>query len=362
VRFFSFISSLLLTVAFSLSVFENLSRQFCPLLREKMSVCYTDSDCHDNGDCINGACMCIGFYYGSDCALNGIQIIGPYFNIWRGFVVLSFSFIFAYSIASLGRQIRREDNKLTMPFSVQNICLVFVFLFSLVRIIYFLCDPWNLRKRMPTIVANYLRNLPIPFLLTMYLLVLIVWVEIYHGKSKLTPGRVLGKLRPLFIVVIIITYILFAIAIPFYETPQRSIVYVWAAWLVIFLVVLAVGFTVYGIRLYRKLSGGIVVVSKKHKEMLTKLTRFAVACSIIDILSVLVAVGLAIGEETSQSPLALLAGYTVAYFLENVWCWLVVLTLRQRGDGSSDASASYSHQGSSSRGAKQAASFRESLE
>jgi len=323
--------------------------------------CTTDADCFSNGQCdSDGSCTCNPFYFEDDCSLNGVMIIGSRnFHVWVGFIVLFYGLIMVYSVRQVVVQIRRKR----VPWSAQNICLCFTALLTLSRIIYFLCDPWDYRQRMPFVAANYLRNIAIPFILTMYLLVLIVWIEIYHGKSKITPGRILGSLRPVFFVSIIITYALFFAAIPFYNTSDNQIVYVWAAWLVVFFLFLSIGFTVYGVRLYRRLSGGIVVVSKKHKQTLTKLTRFAVSVSVTCIVAIIVVIGLTLAESSSSSSEAksLLAGYTISYIVENVFCWLVILTLRTGGGGGSDSNSSYSSfQGTSSGANKGANSFKES--
>jgi len=176
--------------------------------------------------------------------------------------------------------------------TIARLTCIFVSLGSFSRSFYWLVDPWDRLHIIGPVLNNLIYGTIYPFLYISYFLLLVAWIEAYHAKSKIKPGRLVGKLRVFFIIVGISLFIFeFIYRVVLYYSSFNNLIY--GLWVGLICLIVSGGFLIYGILIYRQLSSSNPIMSgNSFRSIIRKVTIFTMICSSIVFSAIIGYIGL----------------------------------------------------------------------
>lgn len=197
---------------------------------------------------------------------------------WVGMAIYIVCWLCAtYRLASLflWTMIRPADStgqvKTAHPLMVPRIAMSLLCAFFFLRWLYFILVPAGVMLRAPLIIDILMAELPTYFFITIFSLLVLWWVELYHRSSA--RKNFLGRMKWVFILVNVVLYLFLLIVIIVYavtendnnlgacSTASRStkkadtVAKVYKVFVSVIALILAGGFMIYGIRLFLMVVG-----------------------------------------------------------------------------------------------------------
>jgi len=275
--------------------------------------CTDNSDCH-RGICAQNICDCVLYVTGTHCEITFEQDVGVGFLVWRfGFMIIFFALSVLISTQIYNSWVQGSIKKL------RGVCVCLILGNSFLRFLYFATDPLNQTGDIPKYLESIIYSFGFYFWLIAYLMVVLFWVDLYHGRVN--SGKVLVKrTKYSFIVIIIILFVLefsqatiFGLQIPaVLQDPVFAVVY--NTCLTIATLGLSGGMLIYGTLVYYQ-KKNIAKLFPGMNNQIVKLTSTIVMVSATLFVSAIITV-IVTALNVFSYPTATIVTFTVYYSLE----------------------------------------------
>eukprot|EP00743_Colponemidia_sp_Colp-15_P007401 GILK01007995.1.p1 GENE.GILK01007995.1~~GILK01007995.1.p1 ORF type:complete len:355 (-),score=13.51 GILK01007995.1:44-1108(-) len=253
--------------------------------------------CSEHGlyDELQRKCVCDLEYSFSpeDCSVPFSEVVGiAAWSTYTYTVLALFTVAACVSAFLLGKSIAtyRKSVRQSRTPKKRSLVFVLVFLASILRVIFYAVDPYGYRDIFGLVIMQLLYGLPFPLIGSAFAFVLIIWADTYNmytGDSipflAKVPVVVLTLSAAMWVIEVTIRLL---IALRIHIDTMMTL---WEIYYAVFVLILGVGYAMYGIRLYRWLTSSFAI-SARATFMIKKISWSTIMACIVPACGVVITI------------------------------------------------------------------------